>query len=111
MKYHESGGKGGVPHPLYAELLHSMGNNPNEQGINLPFESVIMASSGTIGTSSTLSQASVIVSRATQNLLRTIAIFQPSNVLASRNFPVQSCFGHCGVGQFQVRVNTCPCVC
>jgi hypothetical protein len=65
-----------------------------------------MASSGTIGTSSTLTQASVIVSRATQNLLRTMAIFQPSNQLASRNFPIQSCFGHCGVGQFQVRVGS-----
>jgi len=95
-----------VPHPMYAELLHKMGNDPNEAGLNLPFESVIMASSGTIGTSSTLTQASVIVSRATQNLLRTIAIFQPSNVLASRNFPIQSCFGHCGVGQYQIRVGS-----
>jgi hypothetical protein len=95
-----------VPHPLFSELLHKMANDPNEQGINLPFESVIMASSGTIGTSATLTQASVIVSRATQNLLRTIAIFQPSNVLASPNFPIQSCFGHCGVGQFQIRVGS-----
>jgi len=95
-----------VPHPMYAELLHKMGNDPNEAGLNLPFESVIMASSGTIGTSATLTQASVIVSRATQNLLRTIAIFQPSNLLASRNFPIQSCFGHCGVGQYQVRVGS-----
>jgi hypothetical protein len=53
-----------------------------------------------------LTQASVIVSRATQNLLRTIAIFQPSNLLASRNFPIQSCFGHCGVGQYQIRVGS-----
>lgn len=95
-----------VPHPMYAELLHKMGNDPNEQGLNLPFESVIMASSGTIGTSATLTQASVIVSRATQNLLRTIAVFQPSNVLASPNYPIQSCFPHAGVGQFQVRVGS-----
>jgi hypothetical protein len=83
-----------------------MANDPNEQGINLPFESVIMASSGTIGTSATLTQASIIVSRATQNLLRTIAIFQPSNVLSSPNYPIQSCFAHAGVGQFQVRVGS-----
>jgi hypothetical protein len=91
---------------MFSEILHKMGNDPNEAGLNLPFESVIMASSGTIGTSSSLTQASVIVSRATQNLLRTIAIFQPSNVLASRNFPIQSCFGHCGVGQYQIRVGS-----
>jgi hypothetical protein len=95
-----------IGHPMYQELLHKMGNDPNEQGINLPFESVIMASSGTIGTGTTLSSSSVIVSRATQNLLRTMAIFQPSNSLASYNFPIQSCFGHCGVGQFQVRVGS-----
>lgn len=95
-----------VPHPMYAELLHKMGNDPNEPGLNLPFESVIMASSGTIGTSATLTQASVIVSRATQNLLRTIAIFQPSNQLASTNYPIQSCFPHAGVGQYQVRVGS-----
>jgi hypothetical protein len=95
-----------VPHPLYSDLLHKMANDPNEPGINLPFESVIMASSGTIGTSATLTQASVIVSRATQNLLRSFAIFQPSNVLASPNYPIQSCFSHCGVGQFQLRVGS-----
>jgi len=95
-----------VPHPMYAELLHKMGNDPNEQGLNLPFESVIMASSGTIGTSSALTAASIIVSRATQNLLRSFAIFQPSNVLASPNYPIQSCFSHAGVAQYQLRVGS-----
>jgi hypothetical protein len=91
---------------MYAELLHKMGNDPNEQGLNLPFESVIMASSGTIGTSSTLTSASIIVSRATQNLLRSFAMFQPSAMMNSYNFPIQSCFGHAGVAQYQLRVGS-----
>jgi len=95
-----------IPHPLYGELLSKMGNDPNEQGLNLPFESVIMASSGTIGQSATLTSASIIVSRATQNLLRSFAMFQPSNLLASPNFPIQSCFGHAGVAQYQLRVGS-----
>jgi hypothetical protein len=96
-----------VPHPMYAELLHKMGNDPNEQGINLPFESTITASSTSIPASpGTLSQVSVVVSRATQNLLRTMAVFQPTSFLANRAFPIQSCFGHAGVGQFQVRVGS-----
>lgn len=101
-----------VPHPMYAELLHKMGNDPNEQGLNLPFESTIMASSGTIGGSSTLTQSSVIVSRATQNLLRAFAIFQPSAMLTSPNYPIQSCFSHVGAASYQMRVGRiCPCVC
>jgi len=95
-----------IAHPLYQELLHKMGNDPNEQGLNLPFESTIMASSGVLGTSATLTQSSIIVSRATQNLLRTFAMFQPSNLLASTNFPAQSCFGHIGAAQYQVRVGS-----
>jgi hypothetical protein len=100
-----------VPHPMYAELLHKMGNDSNEQGLNLPFESTIMASSGTIGSSATLTQSSIIVSRATQNLLRAFAIFQPSAMLTSPNYPIQSCFSHVGAASYQMRVNTCPCVC
>jgi hypothetical protein len=95
-----------VPHPMYAELLHKMGNDSNEQGLNLPFESTIMASSGTIGTSSTLTQSSIIVSRATQNLLRAFAIFQPSAMLTSPNYPIQSCFSHVGAASFQMRVGS-----
>jgi len=95
-----------VPHPMYAELLHKMGNDSNEQGLNLPFESTIMASSGTIGTSATLATSSIIVSRATQNLLRAFAIFQPSAMLSSPNYPIQSCFSHVGAASYQMRVGS-----
>jgi len=33
-------------------------------------------------------------------------MFQPSNLLASPNFPIQSCFGHAGVAQYQLRVGS-----
>jgi hypothetical protein len=95
-----------IPHPSYNDLLMNMANNPNEQGINLPMESLIMASSGTIGSSATLTTSSVIVSRATQNLLRAFAIFQPTAMLTSPNYPIQSCFSHVGAASYQMRVGS-----
>lgn len=100
-----------VAHPMYAELLHKMANDPNEQGLNLAFESTLVASSGTIGAAAaspnaSLTTSSIIVSRATQNLLRTYAMFQPSALLTSTNYPAQSCFGHIGAYSYQVRVGS-----
>jgi len=95
-----------VPHPAYAELLHKMANDPSEPGLTMPFESTIMASSGTIGTSATLAESSVIVSRATQNLLRSFVILQPSTLASSPNYPIQSCFSHCGTYKIQWRIGS-----
>jgi len=95
-----------VPHPSYAELLHKMANDPKEMGLNMPFESTIMASSGTIGTSATLQESSIIVSRATQNLLRAFLIQQPTSLLQSINYPIQSCFPHAGTASVQWRVGS-----
>jgi hypothetical protein len=72
----------------------------------LPFESTITASSGFISSSASLAESSIIVSRATQNLLRAYLIHQPASLLTSKNFPSYSCFGHSGTYSLQFRVGS-----
>ena len=95
-----------VPHPALAEMQHKMANDPSEPGLNLPFESTIMASGTNIAASAVLSESSIIVSRATQNLLRSFLIQQPVALLNSKNYPSQSCFSHAGSYKIQWRIGS-----
>jgi len=95
-----------VGHPEYMNLLARVANDPGEQGLVLPFESTIMTSSGTIATSAALAENSIVVSRATNHLVRTFLIQQPSAYLASTAFPGQSCFQHCQTNKVQWRVGS-----
>lgn len=93
-----------IPATAYADILTKMATDPGEGGLILPYESTIMASSGTIPSSATLSETSVIVSRATNNLVRSFFIMQPQGLLQSYNFPVQSCFGFGQTQKVQWRI-------
>jgi len=93
-----------IPATPYADILNKMATDPGEGGLILPYESTIMASSGTIPSSATLSETSVIVSRATNNLVRSFFIMQPSSLLQSYNFPIQSCFGFGQTQKVQWRI-------
>jgi hypothetical protein len=95
-----------VPHPALAEMLHKMANDPSEPGLNLPFESTIMASGTVIPASATLTESSIIVSRATQNLLRSFLVQQPQALVNTANYPSQSCFAHAGTYQIQWRIGS-----
>jgi hypothetical protein len=95
-----------VGHPEYMNLLARVANDPNEQGLVMPFESTIMTSSGTIATSSSLVENSIVVSRATNHLVRTFLLQQPTANLASTAYPSQSCFGHCQTNKVQWRVGS-----
>ena len=99
-----------VPHPSYSALLGKVATDPQETGIALPFESVIMATSGVItGTGSaagTLGDSSIITSRATNNLTRSFLIQQPTALTPNLAFPNQSCFSHAGVNKVQLRVGS-----
>ncbi len=83
-----------VPAPQYMALLQQISNE--EAGMNLPFESAIVTAGAGISASATLTENSVIVSRATNHLLRASLVQIPTTLLASVNFPSQSCFGHAG---------------
>ena len=93
-----------IPATPYADILNKMATDPGEGGLILPYESTIMASSGTIPSSATLSETSVIVSRATNNLVRSFFIMQPQSLLQSYNFPIQSCFGFGQTQKVQWRI-------
>lgn len=93
-----------IPATPYADILNKMATDPGEGGLILPYESTIMASSGTIASSATLSETSVIVSRATNNLVRSFFIMQPQSLLQSYNFPIQSCFGFGQTQKVQWRI-------
>ena len=93
-----------IPATPYSDILNKMATDPGEGGLILPYESTIMASSGTIPSSSTLSETSVIVSRATNNLVRSFFIMQPQGLLQSYNFPIQSCFAFGQTQKVQWRI-------
>ena len=96
-----------VPHPAYSALLEKMANDPAEQGLNLPFESEIMATAATLSASTaSLTDSSLIVSRASNNLVDAMTIFQPTAFMADINYPIQSCFNHNGTYKFQYRVGS-----
>lgn len=96
-----------VGHPEYMNLLARVANDPGEQGLVLPFESTIMTSSGTISASSSaLVENSIVVSRATNHLVRTFLLQQTTSLLASTAFPSQSCFSHVQTNKVQWRVGS-----
>jgi len=93
-----------IPATPYADILNKMATDPGEGGLILPYESTIMASSGTIPSSATLSETSVIVSRATNNLVRSFFIMQPQGLLQSYRYPCQSCFSFGQTQKVQWRI-------
>jgi hypothetical protein len=93
-----------VPAPQYMSLLQQISNE--DTGMNLPFESAIVSAGAGISSSSTLTENSVIVSRATNHLLRASLVQIPTTQLASVNFPSQSCFGHAGTYSVYWRIGS-----
>jgi hypothetical protein len=96
-----------VPDPRYADILQRAANDPAEGGLNMAFESEIMASAASISASAaSLTENSLIVSRATNNLTRVLLVAQPTTLMTSVNFPAQSCFNHTGAYKLQFRVGS-----
>lgn len=96
-----------VGHPEYMNLLARVANDPAEQGLVMPFESTIMSSSGTIAASaSALVENSIVVSRATNHLVRTYLLQQQTSLLASTTCPSQSMFSHFQTNKVQWRVGS-----
>lgn len=95
-----------VPAPAYMSLLQKIASDPSDSGVNLPFESAIVTAGASIATSATLTENSVIVSRATNHLLRAHLVQIPTAALASLQYPSQSCFNHAGVWSVQFRIGS-----
>jgi hypothetical protein len=56
--------------------------------------------------SSALSESSIIVSRATNHLLRAHVVQIPTAQISARNYAGQSCFGHAGTFSYQMRIGS-----
>lgn len=94
-----------VPAPEYMNLLRSVANSSS--GLNMPFESAIVSPGGAIPASATALQENVIiVSRATNHLLRASVVQVPTTLTASINYPCQSCFSHAGTYSVGFRIGS-----
>jgi hypothetical protein len=96
-----------TPDPRYADVIMRMANDPSEAGLNIVYESTIMAAGGQISASaSALSDSSIVVSRGTTNLVRTFLLQSPATLQASNFFPAASCFQHANTFSVQWRVGS-----
>lgn len=76
-------------------------------GLTMPYESTIVATGAAIAASSTsLTQNDLIVSRATNHLLRASVVQVPTTCVSLQGFPSQSCFSHAGTYSVQFRVGS-----
>jgi len=97
-----------VPDQRYADLLRKVATEHEGHGLTLPFESTVVTTGGVISgnSSASLLESSIIVSRATNHLLRTAVVQIPSSLLSSRAYPDQSCFSHAGTFSVQWRIGS-----
>jgi hypothetical protein len=96
-----------IPHPAYAEVLSRMANEGGEGGLSLVYESTIVSQGGVMTASaSALTDYSIVVSRATSNLVRSLVWLQPNARLTSAAYPIQSTFNHAFTNKIQFRVGS-----
>jgi hypothetical protein len=90
------------PHHDYLQMLTAYTQNPSEAGLSLAYESTIVSASTAI----TSSTASVIVSRASNNLRRIMFTHTPTPALTALAYPNTSCFPNEGVATVQIRIGS-----
>jgi len=96
-----------IPAAPYLALLQKIASDPNDAGLNMPYESTVCSTAPSTAVSAdALTEASFITSRATSNLLRSHAVFVPTANLQSLQYPSQSCFSHAGVWAYQYRIGS-----
>lgn len=95
-----------VPDQRYMQVLQRVAME-DATGLTMPYESSIVSTGAAIAASSaSLTQYDIIVSRATNHLLRASVVQIPSSVVSTYGFPSQSCFGHAGCYSFQARIGS-----
>jgi hypothetical protein len=96
-----------IPHPAYAEVLSRMANEGGEGGLNMVYESTIVSQGGVMSANAgALTDYSIVVSRATNNLVRSLVWLQPNARLTSSQYPIQSCFNHGFTNKIQWRIGS-----
>jgi hypothetical protein len=95
-----------VPDARYMSVLQNVALTDGA-GLNMPYESSIVTTAAAISASSSaLTQNDLIVSRATNHLLRASVVQVPTTCVSLIGFPSQSCFGHAGVYSVQFRIGS-----
>jgi len=94
-----------VPDARYMQVLQKVAMD-DAAGLLIPYESSIVTTGAIIQGSTTMTESSLIVSRATNNLLRASVVQIPSNAISQLGFPSQSCFGHAGTFSMQFRIGS-----
>jgi hypothetical protein len=95
-----------VPSNSYMAVLQKVAMEDG-QGLVMPYESTIVTTGGNIAaSSSSISEASIVVSRATNHLLRAGVVQIPTALTSSINYPSQCCFSHAGLYSIQFRVGS-----
>lgn len=95
-----------VPDQRYMTVLQRVAME-DPVGLTMPYESSIVTAAAAISASSTsLTQNDLIVSRATNHLLRASVVQVPTTCVSLQGFPSQSCFSHAGTYSVQFRIGS-----
>jgi hypothetical protein len=94
-----------IPAQNYFSVLQKVAME-NGAGLVLPYESTIVTVGGIVNQSASAQETSIIVSRATNNLLRATLVQVPNTLTSSIFYPSQSCFSHAGIISLQFRVGS-----
>ena len=94
-----------VPDARYMQVLQKVAME-DPVGLTMPYESSIVTAAASIALSTTMTQNDLIVSRATNHLLRASVVQVPTSAVSLQGFPSQSCFSHAGVYSVQFRIGS-----
>ena len=94
-----------VPDQRYMQVLQKVAME-DPVGLTMPYESSIVTAAAAISSSASMTQNDLIVSRATNHLLRASVVQVPTSAVSLQGFPSQSCFSHAGTYSAQFRIGS-----
>jgi hypothetical protein len=94
------------PNPAYTAVLRNVMTAPND-ALMIAYESAIVSTGAVVTASaSAIKESTLIVSRASSNLVRASLVFIANVGQSTQVFPGQSCFAHAGVSSAIIRVGS-----
>jgi len=94
-----------VPAQNYMSVLQRAAME-DPTGLTMPYESSIVTAAASIVASASMTQNDLIVSRATNHLLRASVVQVPTSAVSLQGFPSQSAFSHAGTYSVQYRIGS-----
>lgn len=94
-----------VPAQNYMSVLQKVAME-DPVGLTMPYESSIVTAAAAISASASMTQNDLIVSRATNHLLRASVVQVPTSAVSLQGYPSQSAFSHAGVYSVQYRIGS-----